>query len=100
MNQFPPSPEYPIRIISIIFENLFVEIFASQGALPVLTTVSTTLVAKLPLVSTAPAANLSRHQRHPWQILPPVSLVLLILVANLPLVSTIPAILAAILPPV
>ncbi len=43
---------------------------------------------KLPPVSTTPAANWPRYQRHPRQILPPVPLVLLTPAANLPPVST------------
>jgi hypothetical protein len=47
MNQFPPSPR-----VRTFFRKL-AEIFASQGAPPV----STTLLANLPKVSATPAAN-------------------------------------------
>ncbi len=47
----PPAPEYPIRIVSN-FLRKFAEIFASQGSPP---------------VSTTPAANCHRYQRHRWQ---------------------------------
>jgi hypothetical protein len=80
-NQFPPSPRV-FHSDRFEFFRIFAEIFASQGAPPV----STTLVANLPPVSATPVANF-----------PPFSPVLLIPVANLPLVSTKPA---ANLPPV
>ena len=59
MNQFPPAPEYPIRIVPKFFKNLQVKLHYRFQC-----------------------------QRHRRQILPPVSLVMLILVAYLPQVST------------
>ncbi len=54
MNQFPPSPRV-FHLDHFKFFRKFAEIFASQGAPPV----STTLVANLPPVSTTPVANIS-----------------------------------------
>jgi hypothetical protein len=51
-NQFPPSLRVSLTTVSIFFRK-FAEIFTSQGAPPV----STTLVAILPRVSITPAAN-------------------------------------------
>jgi hypothetical protein len=51
MNQFPPTPEYPVRTVSNFRK--FAEIFASQGPPPV----STTPAAILPPVSNTPVAN-------------------------------------------
>jgi hypothetical protein len=56
MNQFPPSPEYPIRTVSNFFRK-FAEIYASQGAPPV----STTPAANLPPVSTTLVANFATN---------------------------------------
>ncbi len=64
INQFPPHPRV-FHLDRFEFFRKFAEIFASQGAPPVLTTpvanlpaVSTTPTAKLPPVSTTPVANL------------------------------------------
>jgi hypothetical protein len=65
MNQFPPSFRV-FHLDRFEFFRKFAEIFASQGASPVLTTP----VANLPLVSTSPAAILSTT---PVGNLPPVS---------------------------
>ncbi len=54
MNQFPPSPRV-LHLDRFKFFRKFAEIFASQGAPPV----STTLVANLPPVSATPVANFS-----------------------------------------
>jgi hypothetical protein len=53
MNQFPPHPRV-FHLDRFKFFRKLAEIFASQGAPPV----STTLVANLPPVSTTPAAKL------------------------------------------
>jgi hypothetical protein len=53
-NQFPPSPRV-FHLDRFEFFRKFAEIFASQGAPPV----STTLVANLPPVSATPVANFS-----------------------------------------
>jgi hypothetical protein len=65
MNQFPPSPRV-FHLDRFEFFRKFSEIFASQGAPPVLATpaaklppVSTTPVANLPLVLATPVANFS-----------------------------------------
>jgi hypothetical protein len=76
MNQFPPSPRVS-HWDGFKFFQKFAESFASQG---------------LPPVSTTPAANFHRYQRHRREILPPVSRVSLIPVANLPPVSTTPVV--------
>jgi hypothetical protein len=57
MNQFPPSPRVSPYDCFKFFQK-FAEIFASQGAPPVSTSVLTTLAAKLPPVSTTPSENL------------------------------------------
>ena len=54
MNQFPPSPRV-FHLDRFEFFRKFAEIFASQGAPPV----STTLVANLPPASATPVANFS-----------------------------------------
>ncbi len=64
---FPPAPEYPIRTVSIFFENS-----------PRYSQVSMTLVAN---------CHRDHYQQYRWQILPQVLLVLSILVANFPPVS-------------
>jgi hypothetical protein len=61
MNQFPLSPRV-FHLDRFEFSRKFAEIFASQGAPPVSTTLAK-MVQKLPPVSATPAANL-----------PPVSL--------------------------
>ncbi len=97
MNRFPPQPQ-SIPLGSFEFFRKFAEIFTSQGALPI----STTLVADLPPVSRTLAAKLPwyqqhqrnichQYQRHRQQIFRPVLLVVLIPMANLPQVSTTPA---------
>jgi hypothetical protein len=66
MNQFPPSPRV-FHLDRFEFFRKFAEIFASQGAPPV----STTLVANLPPVSTTPAEK--PVSTTPVTNLPPVS---------------------------
>ncbi len=72
INKFPPAPEYPIRTVSIFLQK-FVEIFASQGAPQVSTTMaanfSTSFASvvdtggKFATVSTIPAANNGNNVR-------------------------------------
>ncbi len=96
MNQFPPRPRV-LHLDHFKFFWKFAEIFASQCAPPVSTTlaeklppVSTTTVANLPPVSATPAANFNTIFASVVDTggkLPPVSTTP---AANLPLVSTTP----------
>ncbi len=87
MNQFPPAPEYPIRTILNFFENSWrnsqVKVchrykrhrrqichryqWHRRQILPPVSLVMLILVANLPPVTTTPAENCRRYQRHRWQ---------------------------------
>jgi hypothetical protein len=92
MNQFPPQPQSILYIPVAKFATSVNDIGGKIAVKSRCTTGINDTGGKLSPISTTPAANCNRYQRHWRQILPPVSLVLLTLVANLPLVSTIPVV--------
>ncbi len=82
---FPPAPEYPIRTVSNLFENL-----RRYSHVKVHHRYQRHRWQIWHWCQRHRRQNCRRYQRHQWQILPPVWLVLLIPVANLPPVSTTP----------